>query len=342
VKGLAADLAAGSVVWTTLALGAIGAALLNLAYWLVPDIAAGVPPVLIRAYFWAMPPLLFLFVLSYIMYGLQRELAFGAIDVGWKAATLLTTVAVVGSAWNNIIAVSLLQLAVSVTSAVIGFVILLRTVGGRLVWRAATVREMFGYSTSVYAYNTIRYALGYGSMLLAGQLLSVADAGVFSVALMLGESVTLVAGSINLAFYPAVAVAEDPAKYAWAVTRRVMALCAAFGVALLAVSVWLVPRLYGRDFAPAVPLFATLLPGVVLLCGEQVLASFFAAAGRIRTAAVAVSIGALVLPLLAVALVDRADIYGLAVACTISAAAAAAAVFVGFARSHRHHRSRLA
>lgn len=342
VKNQPADLTAGSVVWTTLALGAAGAVLLNVAYWLAPGMAAGVPPILVRAYFWAMPPLLFLFVLSFVMYGLHRELAFGAVDVGWKLGTLVVTLVVVGSAWNTIVAVGLLQLAVAVASAVAGFVLLLRAVGGRLHWRAAVVREMVAYSTSVYAYNTIRYALGYGSMLLAGQLLSVADAGIFSVALMLGESVSLVATSINLAFYPAVAVANEPAAYARRVAFRVMGLCALFGLVLLVVGRWAVPMLYGPAFAPAVPLFGAILPGVVLLGGEQVVASFFTAAGRLRPATLAVTVGAVTLPLAALALVPRAHIYGLAFACVAAQAIAAVLSFAAFQRRAGQYGARLA
>ena len=264
------------------------------------------PATLVRATFWAMPALLFLFVLSPILYGLNRDSSSAPWTSAWKAGTLLVTIAVIRSAWSSIVVVGVLQLVVAAGAAGVGFVVLLRAVGGRLRWRADTVREMLGYSTGVYAYNTVRYALAYGSMLLAGQLLSVADAGVFSVALMLGESVSLVAASINLAFYPAVAVTSEPAAYASRVAGRVMMLCAAFGVGLLALSLWIVPRLYGAAFAPAVPLFAALLPGVVLLGGEQVVASVFAAAGQTRPATLAVTVGAVLLPVLSVWLAGRA------------------------------------
>jgi O-antigen/teichoic acid export membrane protein len=341
VKHVPADLAAGSVVWTTLALGVGGAIALDLVYYFVPAVGGGVPPTLVRATFWAMPPLLFLFVLSPILYGLNRELEFGAVDVAWKAGTLLVTVAAIRSAWNNIVAVGVLQLVVAAISAVGGFALLVRAVGGRLRWQAETLREMLAYSTGVYAYNTIRYALASGSMLLAGQLLSVADAGVFSVALMLGEAVSLVAASINLAFYPAVAVTSAPGAYARRVAGRVMMLCAAFGVGLLAVSLWIVPRLYGSAFAPAVPLFAALLPGVVLLGGEQVVASVFAAAGQTRPATLAVAVGAVLLPVLSVWLAGRGGIFGLAVACSIKQAVTAIIAFDAFRRRQGAFATRL-
>ncbi len=342
VKGVPADVAAGSVVWTVMVLGSLGAALLNLAVWLLPVLAAAVPPVLVHAYFWAMPPVMFLFVFGVVMYGMNAEGTFGAVDVGMRALMLGVTVAVVGTQWNTLVTVGVLQLAAQVAAAAIGYHYLRRTVGGPLRWRADTVRAMIGDSGGVYAYNTIRYALGYGSMLLAAQLLSVRDAGIFSVAIMLGEGVTLLAGSINLAFYPAVSVAGQPAAYARRVAGMVMLLCAGFGLVILVIGSWIVPRLYGNAFAPAVPLFAATLPGVVLLGGEQVFASFFVAAGFVRPATISVAIGAALLPILSVWLAGAHGIYGLAVACSLAHGITAVLAFAGFWRHSGRFTTRLA
>jgi O-antigen/teichoic acid export membrane protein len=193
----------------------------------------------------------------------------------------------------------------------------------------------------VYAYNTIRYGLGYGSLLLAAQMLNVSDAGLFSVASMLSESVTLLATSVNMAFYPAVSSVADPGRFARRVTAVVMALCAGFGLLLLIVGRWLIPAVYGEVFAPAVPVFAALLPGVVLLGGEQVLGSLFVAAGRTMPAIVAVLTGALLLPLFSLALVGRGGLFGLAIASSLAHSIAGALAMAMYWRHHQTFASSL-
>ncbi len=330
VRKLPVHVAAGCVVWTTLALGAAGAVLLNLGYTLMPGAAAGIPPVLVRAYAWGMPALLLLFVLSYLMFGLRRELAYTGIDIAWRVGVLIVTVAAARAAHRDIVIVGLLQLAVAVIVAVGALWMLWRAAGGRLVWRRTVARAMIGDASGVYVYNTIRYGLAYGGMMIAAQWFGVAEAGVFSVALGLAEAVTLVAGSVNLAFYPSVAVSTRPAAYTLRMVWRVMALCAAIGSALFLVSSWLVPVLYGPAFTGAVPLFGLLLPGVVLLAGEQVIASLLVAAGRIRAGIAAVSAGAVVLLVLAGVLNAQEGIHGLALACSVAQATAAIVMFTAF------------
>lgn len=334
VKGVPAGRAAGSVVWTVLGLGGAGAAAVLVLLHLWPGLAASVPMVLARAYFWALPAFLFLFVLGPILYGLRAEAAFGLLELTMRLVMLAATVAVVGSAWNTLLTVGLLQLAPYLAAAVVGFILLRAKVSGPLTWDASIVRAMIGAAPGVYTYNTVRYGLGYGSLLLAAQFLTVADAGLYSVASMLGESVTLLATSINMAFYPAVSAVAEPGRYARRITLAVMALCVAGGAALVFVSSWLVPRIYGAAFAPAVPLFAALLPGVVLLGGEQVLGSLFIAAGRPAPANTGVLVGLIALPLLAAWLTPTHGLYGLAIASSISQAIAAA-IAAGMYWRHR-------
>jgi O-antigen/teichoic acid export membrane protein len=193
----------------------------------------------------------------------------------------------------------------------------------------------------VYGYNTIRYGLGYGSLLLAAQLLDVSDAGLFSVASMLSESVTLLATSVNMAFYPAVSSVADPGRFARRVTAVVMALCAGFGLLLVVVGRWLIPVVYGEAFAPAVPVFAALLPGAVLLGGEQVLGSLFVAAGRPIPAIIAVLTGAMLLPLFSLALADRGGLFGLAIASSLAHSITGALTMAMYWRYHRSFASSL-
>lgn len=341
VKGLPAATAAGSVVWAAVGLGALGGGLVSLAVALLPALAASVPPLLVHATFWAMPAAMALFVLGPIMFGISAEVTFGALDLVMRLATLAVTVAVVGTAWNTLVSVGLLHQAVMAGSAVAGILLLARALGAPVRPHATTIRAMLADAPGTYAYNALRYLLGYGSTLLAAHLLGVGDAGVYSVALMLGESVTLVASSINMAFYPAVSRAGRPWDYARRVAGLVMALCAGIGLVLLAAAFWAVPWLYGPAFEPVAGVFMALLPGVVLLGGEQVVSSLFVAAGRPRGALAAAGAGVVLLPVFALPATAAAGIQGLALATSLAHAGAAAVVFLLFIRRAERFSERL-
>jgi O-antigen/teichoic acid export membrane protein len=332
VRKLPADLAAGCVVWTALMLGAVGAGLLNLMDWLMPVVFAGVPGALVTAFTWGTPALLLLFLLSFVMFGLRRELAYAGLDFLWKLGVLAVTIGAAAAARPSIISVGLGQMGVAVLVAIASILVLRHAVGGRLPWKPHLVGLMFRDARGVYAYNTIRYCVGYGGMILAAQWSGVAEAGVFSVAVGLGEAVTLVASSVNLAFYPSVAESQRPVAFTSRTTVRVMLLCTVAGCALLIAAFWFVPVLYGPEFTGAVSVFAILLPGVILFSGEQVISSLFIAAGRIRVGVVAMSAGAVLLPLLAAALVGSHGIVGIALACALSQTAAATIMGIAHAR----------
>ena len=341
VKGERADVTAGAVMISAIALGLASGLVVNAALTGVPELSAAVPPALTRLTFWLMPAAMVMFVLGPILYSLGAEVAFGGIDLGMRVGMLAVTLAVAGTDYNTLVTVGALQQLVLVVAAVVGYWWVRRRVGGRLPWSRTTVAALFTDAPAIYGYNTLRYALGYGSTLLAAQWLGVADAGVFSVALMLGESVTLLSTSINLAFYPAVSTADRPAAYAKRVAGLVMLLCLVTGCGLLAVSDWLLSRVYGSAFARVTPVFMAMLPGVVLLGGEQVVSSLFVAAGHARAALVVTAVGLVLLPLLAWPLTARAGIEGLAIATSAAQAAAAGLCFVLFRRHAGRWHSRL-
>lgn len=341
VKGISAGISAGSVLLAAVAFGVLSGVAVNAALSLSPGLSAAVPPMLTRVTFWLMPAAMILFVLGPIMYGMRAEVAFGGLDLGMRTGMLAVTVAVAGTTFNDLVTVGVLQQVVLVAAAIAGCWWVRRLISERLGWSREALLAILTDAPAIYGYNTLRYALGYGSTLLAAQWLGVADAGVFSVALMLGESVTLLASSINLAFYPAVSTVDRPAAYARRVAGLVMVLCLAAGTVLVAISDWLLPSVYGPAFSAVTPVFLAMLPGVVLLGGEQVVSSLFIAGGHARAALAAAAVGLVFLPLAAWPMVARAGIEGLAAATSLAQGLAAVVCFVLFRRYARQFATRL-
>ena len=163
--------------------------------------------------------------------------------------------------------------------------------------------------------------------------LSVADAGVFSIALMLAEVISLMSGSVNLAFYPAVATSDRAAAYTWTTAWRVTATSGLVGLGMAFLAGPLIGLLYGSSFVPAVPAFLWMLPGAVLMAGEQTLSSYFATRNELGPASVALAAGLVLQWFLAKALAPELGVTGLGLAATAGQAAAALGVFMVFARA---------
>jgi O-antigen/teichoic acid export membrane protein len=324
----------GTVTWLTLGLGALAAVILEVVLAVVPSFSAGVPLLLLRPYFWAMPALLLQLVAGYVFFGADRARAYSGLDLAWRVTTLGLTVVGAYALGGGPTVVGLLQLSASLAFALGAWWWLRVVAGGRLPFDAALVRDMATHAGRYYVYSVARYALCYGSTVIAAQSLGLAEAGLFAVAIMLIETLFLFATTINLSFYPEVAVAASPAVVTRRVALQTVAGTVVLGGALYAVAHVLVPWLYGRDFHAAVGLYLWLLPGAMLLAGEQVVASFFAAHTASWLPALAMMTGALCLPVAAWAMVPGAGVQGLAMAASAAQAVAAAVVLSGFALGH--------
>jgi O-antigen/teichoic acid export membrane protein len=138
---------------------------------------------------------------------------------------------------------------------------------------------MIAYGSRTWAYGVGRYVLAYGGLLVSGAALGRADAGLFSVALMLGEAIALGAGSVNLAFSRSVSLSETPWAHTWHVAVRVALLAAALSIAMALAAPVLVPPVFGEAFAGSARLFPWLVPGVIALAAEQIVGSYFARIG---------------------------------------------------------------
>jgi O-antigen/teichoic acid export membrane protein len=274
-RTLEACLGAAAVI--TIVSGVAAGAVCELLVIAVPAMRAGAPPALAAPFFAAMPAYFVLFISTFVFFALGRETWFGMFDVGYRAAMLGgMSVALL---WLNgtVRAAVWVQIVVGVLFAVAAAVAAGRVLRWRLEFDRSLIAEMLHQGAPYYWYGLVRYALCYGGVLLAGLLLSAADAGLFAVSLMLGEGMILFAGAVNLAFYPAVALTNDRRKYTATMARRIAVLSVVMAVMLGLAAAPLVRLVYGAAFAPAVLPFLLLLPGLVLLTIEQVLSSYYAA-----------------------------------------------------------------
>jgi O-antigen/teichoic acid export membrane protein len=150
---------------------------------------------------------------------------------------------------------------------------------------------------------------------------------------MLGEGLILFAGSINLAFYPAVATSGDPHQYTALAGKRIVALSLVLALFLGLAARPLIQLVYGPAFLPSVSPFLYMLPALVLLSGEQVMSSYFAARGMPWSIVVILACGVALGVVLAVLLAPRFGIAGVALATAGAQSFVAICVLTQFARA---------
>jgi O-antigen/teichoic acid export membrane protein len=277
VRGRRLESCLGATAAIILVSGVAATAICELLVAVSPTMRSGAPPAYAVPFFAAMPAYFVMFVSTFVFFALGREAWFGVFDVGYRAAMLGGLSVALLWLHGTVRAAVWIQIVVAVAFGAAAAVAAGRAMRWRLVFEPAMVREMLRQGAPYYWYGLTRYALCYGGVLLAGLLLSVRDAGLFSVSLMLGEGMILFAGAVNLAFYPAVAVTTDRRRYTLTMGSRIAWLSVAMAILLGLAARPLVALVYGPAFAPSVLPFLLMLPGLVLLSVEQVISSYYAA-----------------------------------------------------------------
>jgi O-antigen/teichoic acid export membrane protein len=158
-------------------------------------------------------------------------------------------------------------------------------------WRATglgaqTIREMTRYSALSYTSVTLQFLVQRLDVLLLSSLQDMGQVGLYSVAYGTAELLLLLPQRFGALYLPRVAGAATSGERDRELPRAsslVSVGTLVCGSVLALVVPWGLPLLYGRSFAPAVPLFLLLLPGVAALATCSVLGAFIAGVGEVRT-----------------------------------------------------------
>lgn len=161
-----------------------------------------------------------------------------------------------------------------------------------------------------------------------------AGVGIYAVSVTATQSVWFVANAVATVLLPRLTAADEAeaARTTPVVCRNTLLLSAIAGLALAAVSPWLVGALFGGAFDSAVVPLLWLLPGTVALAGSKVLASYVFSRGRplINTG---ITVIALAVTLAAdFALIPVFDVTGAAIASSIAYTAHFALSLVAYRR----------
>lgn len=129
-------------------------------------------------------------------------------------------------------------------------------------------REMTKFALSTNVGGTLSLIVKDSELLWLSFFTTPAAAGIYKLAKSWIAMVVIPAAPLVKSFYPEItrSVAANELDRTKKLLRKGTLLAAAWivpiGVGFLAVSYWLVPWLYGRDYSPAVPTFAILIAGI--------------------------------------------------------------------------------
>ena len=195
------------------------------------------------------------------------------------------------------------------------------------VWRTAVAYGLRGQVGNVLQYLTLRLDL-----VLVAAILGAAPAGIYLVATRVSEVVTQIASAASALLFPAVAVHGAGADTSFtAATVRVVTLLAVVAAVVLAVAAsWLLPLVFGAEYAAGVAASWFLLAAAVPLSVGRLLAGDLKGRGRPGLVSAAALIGMVILVVGDLAVLETWGITGAAVVSLIAYGSTAVALALAY------------
>jgi O-antigen/teichoic acid export membrane protein len=174
------------------------------------------------------------------------------------------------------------------------------------------VRGQFGNVAMLFNYRLDVFVLNY--------FLNPAQVGLYALGVVISESLWQIPSAASVALFPRTArtVDRDANRFTCFVTRQVLLLAGAFGVAMALASPLAIPLIFGSRFAPSVAVIWWILPGTVALAAGKVMAADITARGKPEyNSIISIVVGGLTV-VLDLVLIPRMGIRGAALASSIA------------------------
>lgn len=156
--------------------------------------------------------------------------------------------------------------------------------------------------------------------LIIAAFLGATEVGLYSLAVLLTELLWLTANAVATILFP-VTAGQSPAqasRLAAQACRHMLWVTLAEAVILAASARWLVPLIFGQEFAPSVLPLWLLLPGTVALAIPIILNAHMAGRGRPQIGALSAGISLVATVALDLILIPRLGIAGAAIASSVA------------------------
>lgn len=183
------------------------------------------------------------------------------------------------------------------------------------------MKDMFGYGLKAQLGNIIQRLNYRLDVFILNYYLPLDQVGIYGIAVVLGETLWGVSGSIATVVFPVVSSSTDKKSlviFTNQVTRVSLTLIIGFSVALALVSKPLIILWFGKDFAAATGALLWLLPGIAIFSVSNILANFLAGSGLLSRNIYSSIVSGIVTVVLDIMLIPRIGINGASIATSLS------------------------
>lgn len=182
-------------------------------------------------------------------------------------------------------------------------------------------REMLSYGFKSQIANTIQMLNYRLDIFIINYYLPIAQVGIYTNAVALGETMWQVSGTVATLIYPMTASAQNQSElkdFINKITRITLHLVGICSLVLILISRKLILILFGRDFSASADSLILLIPGIWLFSISKILANYIAGMGKVEKNIFASSISCIATVILDIMLIPRIGIIGASIATSIS------------------------
>lgn len=256
-----------------------------------------------------------------LLIGLERIRDYNLLEVGTKGISVIVTIGIVAAGLATPIVFLVAGLVLLVGALIVVFVRLrhLSETPVRPSWSVFAEFGRFGlkaYFTALISFLVIRLDL-----ILIELLQGTADAGQYSIAVACADLVYMLPVVVGTLLFPRLSRMSDAAeqvRYARQVLVSTGALMTTGAIVAALLAAPIIITLYGSAFAPAVPAFIWLLPGIVALSMHTIVMNYCAAVGYPPVVLVSPLLGLVLNVVVNLLLIPRFGIVGASIASSLA------------------------
>lgn len=211
-------------------------------------------------------------------------------------------------------------LAIVIVLTVLSYV-LFRRKGFRLSFNRRTFREMVGYGLKNQVGNIIQFINYRLDVFIINMYLPVAQVGIYSNAVALGETIWQVSGSVATVVFPMTTNSENKLEmkeFINKTTRITFYIVLTCSIILVAISKPFILFVFGPEFVGSADALVYLIPGISVFSISKILANYIAGIGLVEKNIISSVISGAITVTLDLILIPRAGIVGAALASSIS------------------------
>ncbi|MFO0704366.1 MAG: flippase [Candidatus Andersenbacteria bacterium] len=334
-RGARIEALAANSIWVALVLGLVVTGLSLALYPLLgPRLFAGVPGSYLLAVTLLTPAMLVCSYFGNLLLATRRINAFNLTVALQTALQLVTVLAAVYIFDAGVVAVVYGLVANLLFGAVVSLVLVYRTHPFGWHFERGLFRESIRYGLKGYLANALQFLNYRSDVLIVSYFLGTVAVGWYSVAVNFAEILWYVPTALGTILFPVVATsAFELANQTTARISRQTVLLMTFASAGVALACpWLIPKVFGPEFEPAVNALLVLLPGVLIFSVAKILGNDFSGRGLVVTNSVISGLALVANVGLNILFIPRLGINGAALSSTITYSLATIVLVILFAR----------